>query len=390
MDSKELENILVQIQQIKINLGKLGISRRTKEVLDYKVRQARSLYAEAHEIVGEIEKSEISDEEAIIVNALTSKISSTVSEIVEFAKRESKNTECTMSAFDLKMAVSLLPMMDDTEEKTTQLIDAIDLYHGMLNEDSKPLLVSFILKTRLTRSAKIRLSNTYDSVDSLLDDMKKHLLTRKSDTALQAQLTRARQGGKNIENFGKELEELFVNLTISQANGDNSLYSVLKPINERNAIKTFADGLRNPRLSTIVAARNFMSLKDAIRCAKDEEVSRPDSQIMTIRGRGRGSNASFRGHYQHRGRGNFYPNRNFTNSYSQSRGGNNGNFSRGRNNSNSNNSTFNNRNYNVHSANKNNNYRGQQSRGHSNRVNYARSTGNMSRNEETFFRAHSE
>lgn len=46
---------------------------------------------------------------------------------------------------------------------------------------------------------------------------------------------------------------------------------LLKNVNEKFAIKKFADGLRNRRLSTVIAARNYKSLKDAIQAAKEEE-----------------------------------------------------------------------------------------------------------------------
>ncbi|KAJ3659967.1 hypothetical protein Zmor_011628 [Zophobas morio] len=124
-------------------------------------------------------------------------------------------------AFDLKTAVSLLPVMNDDEAVTMQLIDAIELYDTMLESTGKPSLINFVLKTRLSVGAKLRLKSNYDSVALLISDMKTHLITRKSDTALQTKLMRATQGNKSVSDFGKEIEEIFVNLTISQANGEN-------------------------------------------------------------------------------------------------------------------------------------------------------------------------
>ncbi|CAG9762616.1 unnamed protein product [Ceutorhynchus assimilis] len=209
-----------------------------------------------------------------------------------------------MASFDLKVAVSLLPIMDDTENTTQKLIDAIELYDSMLNNEGKPLLIKFVLKTRLSNSAKLRLSTSYNSVNDLLGDIKKHFLTIKSDSALQLKLFRSKQGDKSIESFGKDLEELFVNLTISQAKGDENAYNVLKPINERLALKQFTDGLRNQRLSTIMASRNFSYLKDAIRAAQDEETtffnSNPQIYTASRRGQGRFMRNSMRGSSQNR------------------------------------------------------------------------------------------
>lgn len=61
----------------------------------------------------------------------------------------------------------------------------------------------------------MRLSQNYDSVTDLIKDMKEFLLTKKSVTAVQQQLQRARQYQLIIEDFGKSIERLFVELTIS-------------------------------------------------------------------------------------------------------------------------------------------------------------------------------
>ncbi|XP_060809983.1 uncharacterized protein LOC132904069 [Amyelois transitella] len=129
--------------------------------------------------------------------------------IVELCQSD-KASEVNMPTFDLKTALHLMPCMNDTEANTKQLIDNIEYY------------------------------------DSLLD---------------------------TEQYFGMQLSNLFVDLTISQAEGNSNKYEILKPLNEKIAIKRFADGLRNRRLSTIIAARNFNSLKDAIQAAQDEEVS---------------------------------------------------------------------------------------------------------------------
>lgn len=47
--------------------------------------------------------------------------------------------------------------MNDTEEVTKQLIDAIELYINMLDDVGKPLLINYFLKTRLSVSTKLRI-----------------------------------------------------------------------------------------------------------------------------------------------------------------------------------------------------------------------------------------
>ena len=60
---------------------------------------------------------------------------------------------------------------------------------------------------------------------------------------------------------------------------------ILKISNEKLAIGVFTNGLSNPELRTVVKARNYSTIKDAINGAKDEERSKYSSvpQIMHIR-----------------------------------------------------------------------------------------------------------
>lgn len=110
-----------------------------------------------------------------------------------------------MEKFNLKTAVSLLPVMSDNEDSTKQLISNIEMYGSMLDDSGKPLLITFVLKSRLDESAKLRLRDSYPSVSDLISDMKDRLLTKKSDTAILQKLQQARQDRRSIEEFGKEI-----------------------------------------------------------------------------------------------------------------------------------------------------------------------------------------
>ncbi|KAL4718602.1 hypothetical protein ACJJTC_000143, partial [Scirpophaga incertulas] len=214
-----------------------------------------------------------------------------------------------MSVFDFKTAVALIPVMTGDENVTKNLIDSIELYSSTLNKEGKNMLIQFILKTRVNENAKLRLSTSYDSCELLIHDMRDHLLTKKSSTSIHNELVMMRQNGNCLENYGRKVEELFVNLTISQADGNPDAYKILRPLNEKLAIKSFTNGLRNRQLSTILSARNYSSLKDTIRAAKDEEASYSRSnQEPTVyfgyRGRsslGRYFRGSNRGNFLRRG-----------------------------------------------------------------------------------------
>ncbi|XP_064076260.1 uncharacterized protein LOC135194575 [Vanessa tameamea] len=180
------------------------------------------------------------------------------------------NPELKME-FDLKTACSLIPVMNNNENSIKGIIDSIEMYLDMLSSSGQKLLITFVLKSRLSQNAKLRMLPEYSSTKNLIKDLKNKLLVKKSPTAIQSRLQTVSQGYRTIEHFGTEIENLFADLTIAQADGDAEKYEILKPINERFAIQRFSDGLRNSRLSTIIAARNYKHLNEAIQAAKDEE-----------------------------------------------------------------------------------------------------------------------
>ncbi|XP_069364238.1 uncharacterized protein [Maniola hyperantus] len=319
MELEQLDTILVQLNQLRTYLVKIGPSRRKGDLLVKKYSEANKCYNSYLEVIGivqeKFDKNEYTQDTQKYVLGIKYKVESLYRDIFNLCNFQETSTDKMESkvSFDLKTAVNLLPIMTDDESVTQKLIDAIELYNSMLNTETKCLLVNFILKTRLSRNAKLRLNTKYDDVESLLRDMKLHLLTKKSDVALQSKLQSTVQANKSIEEFGQEIEKLFVELTISQADGEPSKYEILRPLNEKNAIKRFADGLRSQKLSTIIAARNYSTLKDAIRAAEDESLVNPPPPFMTYQ---RGQFRGRRGYNNfNRGRPQYYPRSYYNNSY---------------------------------------------------------------------------
>ncbi|KAJ3646446.1 hypothetical protein Zmor_024034 [Zophobas morio] len=185
--------------------------------------------------------------------------------------------------FDLKTAASLLPVMDGSERVTKQLIDGIEMYDSMLDDNGKKLLTTYILKTRLSESAKIRLKSSYATNCLLIADIRNYLLTKKSPASLSVQLSRAKQYSKSVEEFGRSIEELLVDLTITQADGNRQALEILRQSNEKIAINAFANGLENFELRTVIKARNYEKLSDAIRGATDEETPKSETSCQIHR-----------------------------------------------------------------------------------------------------------
>lgn len=316
--AEDLNDILEELKSIRTYLVKKGKERYKANIRTVKYNEAQVLinqfYILEKEFAQSVKQSSLPSSTVDLTNETFSKIKKLYEDIVNLCAVP--ESDVTMDRFDLKTAVSLLPIMDGSETITKQLISGIKMYASLLDDSNKIILIKFVLNTRLSETAKLRLSSSYESVSNLVKDMQKHLLTKKSYTSLQYQLTQCKQNRKPIDVFGMELEKLFTDLTISQADGNEQSYKVLFPINEKLAIRRFCDGLSDSRLSTIVAARNYDSLKDAIRGAQDEELAASPSTssaptMMPIRRGGRRpGRASFqrgasgqRGNYQNYYRG---------------------------------------------------------------------------------------
>lgn len=206
--------------------------------------------------------------------------------------------------FDLKTASSLLPVMNGSELITKQLVDSIEWYDALLDQAGKKLLTTYVLKTRLSEGAKLRLKSAYASNDILIQDIRANFISKKSPAVLSVKLNSAKQRGKSVEEFGKSIEEMLVDLTISQANGDAGTAEILRPVNEQIAINSFANGLQSNDLRTIIKSRNFQSLSEAIRGAMNEELTHDTPKpFFHMRGNNKffRRQANFGGQFRHRG-----------------------------------------------------------------------------------------
>ncbi|KAH9636144.1 hypothetical protein HF086_007096 [Spodoptera exigua] len=275
----EIKSLIAKLKEVRTYLIKLGPKRRKGEILLKKADESYVLFSTFSSVLAIISdqvklgKSDKDTEKNI------NELSKEFLKLYEEVKKLCEVVE--METFSLKTALGLLPLMTDDETVTQQLIDNIEYYGSTLSEAAcKVKLINFVLKSRLSQAGKLKLNESYSTIGELIQDMKCKLLAQKSANSIQTKLQQLRQNDKTINDYGQELSQLFVDLTISQSKGDANSYKVLKPLNEKMAIKRFADGLRNRRLSTIIASRNFDSLKDAVQAALDEEITTATTDII--------------------------------------------------------------------------------------------------------------
>lgn len=129
--------------------------------------------------------------------------------------------------------------MDNTEKTTEKIIDGIEMYDEYLSDVAqKKLLISFVLKTRLTKSAKLKLKSEYNDVSSLLQDIRKFLLTTKSANSILTQLNNLSQKNMSVCEYGNKLSELFIGLTIAQSNGNSKACEILTKSLQSKGLQT--------------------------------------------------------------------------------------------------------------------------------------------------------
>lgn len=312
----ELLKYLEELKLIRKYLIKKGQSRFKGNVIKNKLLEVEIIYAKSKELIQLLTSKQGTKSESLSsLCLLNDEIKSCYLHIIDLCsvtREDSESEFCEANSnpelimeFDLKTACSLIPVMNNNNIKS--IIDSVEMYAEMLSETGKKLLIKFVLKSRLSENAKLRMSNDYVSASDFVKDLRNILLPKQSFTALQSRLQNVTQGWRNIDQYGTELENIFTNLTISQADGNPENYSILKPLNEKMAIKRFADGLRDSRLSTIISARNYNSLTDAIQAAKDEELTAASTStgvenVMQFSRRGRGKWHAYNS-YHERARG---------------------------------------------------------------------------------------
>lgn len=330
----ELLECLTQLTNIKKYLVKKGKSRFLGNIIKNKLAETENVFQKSSTIITFLTTNkDIKPESLNACLSIWGNIKVFYDNILLLCKKSDEGSDSTSDSeyrepsehkslkmeFDLKTACNLIPVMDGNEKTVKSLIDAVEMYSDMLSDPGKMLLIKFVLKSRLTENAKLCLSPEYSTVEALIKDIKQTLLTKKSFTAIQSRLQTITQGYRSVAQYGVEVEKLLSDLTISQADGDNTKYSVLKPLNEKLAVKRFSDGLRDQRLSTIIAARNYEHLKEAIQAAKDEELhgastSREDSIMQfSLNGRGKFHNNYSRGQPASRARSHHFNRRQYAN-----------------------------------------------------------------------------
>nr|XP_026498878.1 uncharacterized protein LOC113402780 [Vanessa tameamea] len=279
----DLVKCLDELKLIRKYLIKKGKLRYQGNVIKNKLAETEKIFEKSSNIIQCITSKEIKPKSLTFIASISDEIKLYYSQIINLCSKPAchmsssdsdssetcSNPELKME-FDLKTACSLIPVMNNNENSIKGIIDSIEMYSDMLSSSGQKLLITFVLKSRLSQNAKLRMLPEYSSTKDLIKDLKNKLLVKKSPTAIQSRLQTVSQGYRTIEQFGTAIENLFADLTIAQADGDAEKYEI--------------------------AARNYKHLNEAIQAAKDEELSAASSSrgedVMHFSTRGRGKSYS--------------------------------------------------------------------------------------------------
>lgn len=289
--SDEFRYLFEELRVIYRNLKKDNAERKKDIiVINRKLAQLNNLKSNYLDLRSSFLSS---NHEIEVVNAIQeyiehiSKYFEAIEEVLKFRQNEYnynnpvKMVDAGADKFNFKTASCLLPKFDGSKESIYQIIEGLELYEPSLEAASKKLLINYVLKACLSHRDKLRIRTSYLTVETLIADLKKHFLPHQSPSAILTRLQNSTQGSQSIEDYGRSITALMADLTISQSSSNNAeIVDAFKKQNEKLAVNAFSNGLRSHELRTILKARNFENLGDAINAAKDESVINQTSTQM--------------------------------------------------------------------------------------------------------------
>ena len=119
-----LKELYEELLDVRKYLIKIGPSRRQGNIVEKKLNEARLIAQQYNKYIQNVSKVQRLDRaENQLIEKYYVDFNNLYIEVCNFCK---SSEFVTMEKFDLKVALSLLPVMNDEISNTKQLIDAID------------------------------------------------------------------------------------------------------------------------------------------------------------------------------------------------------------------------------------------------------------------------
>ena len=235
---------------------------------------------------------------------------------------------------DLNLAIKLIDKYNGEAEKLAGFFETIDLLKDYSEGVVEMEIIRFV-KTRLIGPA-YGCVNTAVTLNATKTLLRQKFAVRFSPQAVESEMSALRQNRKTVSEYGQEINELAAMLAAAHVskgtfNDEAAADAIVQPV----AVKSFINGLKDPKAQFFLKARNPKTLTKAISDAL-EVTNKEDESVMWLQAgssrpkapffkRGRGGyqrgNTHFRGgsrgrgHGYNRGRGNSNPERNQYDNY---------------------------------------------------------------------------
>lgn len=181
--AESLKGLYDRLLDIRKYLIKIGPERRKGNIVDVKLAEADILLSEYNVFLKYFISSQnsFSKSECLIIQELCENFDNLYKQIVDLCPKttcKSEKMAHNTTAFDLKVALSLLPVCKDDEYSIRHFIESVEYYKSELDEGSQAKLLNFVLKSRLSQAAKLRLSSSYSNINDFIGDMRTQLLPK--------------------------------------------------------------------------------------------------------------------------------------------------------------------------------------------------------------------
>lgn len=201
-----------------------------------------------------------------------------LNKILEVKSIEILDTEnqIKMANFDLANAIKIIPEFSGKPETLSNFINLVELFHDTLSIQSQPLLISFVVKTRLAETVRNKLTTLPKTLVELKNALNNINKGKKSAANLLKQLTNCKQLNLSLQSYIENVEKLTADLNmlqISEQGADHE--AIIRKLNDQIALNAFKTGINEVYKSTIIASKP-KTLADATSVAT--EIEQPQSE----------------------------------------------------------------------------------------------------------------
>ncbi|KAL5275510.1 hypothetical protein ACFFRR_001402 [Megaselia abdita] len=176
--------------------------------------------------------------------------------------------------FDFSTVFKIIPEFDGEFKNFTNFLNIVEYVCNTLKDDSKPKLLEFVIKTKISEKVRARLIGcaTPQTFKEFKDIFSKIVKSNKTSLNIQSDLLRVKQGIRSIVDYSSQIESLVSELNnIQIAQQGIEFQSVIIKLNDEIGLNAFKVGL-NDKLKPIIYAARPATLQEAVSIASEADI----------------------------------------------------------------------------------------------------------------------